>query len=219
MCAAAAYDFFNEERSTLENITEAEYRFRVIEVDDSSHAMLFKGASFVGSNGEKFENKLGSFLTFAHLILSCHEGAYSGANGVDAFLSKVQTELINYSDISAEQCAEINEYLKEFCYRISNDKVEPGWIFQVKNSVRNGSFIFSPEAFKATEKELMKIDIGKIFGDYREWSPRLKSSYDTLGTKFKADAAAPYEGQGDTAKELFLARMYNTIDLLINHVK
>lgn len=227
MCAAAAYDFFNEDRKVLESIGEADYRFRTVETDDQSDAMIFRGASFVGkNNGATLEKRLGAFLTFAHIILSKNEGAYNGVNGVDNFLNYIQTDTINYTDINLDQRTEINGYLEEFGYKILNDAVNFGWIYQINKSVGNGSFIFAPEAFRATEQELVhKTDIGMLYGDgIRDWGPTNmfgnfkgpNSSYDKFCDTFKKDPnSVPYDVQGGDKKELFFARMFNAITTLI----
>lgn len=227
MCAAAAYDFFNEDRKVLESIGEADYRFRTVETDDQSDAMIFRGASFVGkNNGATLEKRLGAFLTFAHIILSKNEGAYNGVNGVDNFMNYIQTDTINYTDINLDQRTEINGYLEEFGYKIFNDAVNFGWIYQINKSVGNGSFIFAPEAFRATEQELVhKTDIGMLYGDgIRDWGPTNmfgnfkgpNSSYDKFCDTFKKDPnSVPYDVQGGDKKELFFARMFNAITTLI----
>ena len=227
MCAAAAYDFFNEDRKVLESIGEADYRFRTVETDDQSDAMIFRGASFVGkNNGATLEKRLGAFLTFAHIILSKNEGAYNGVNGVDNFMNYIQTDTINYTDINLDQRTEINGYLEEFGYKILNDAVNFGWIYQINKSVGNGSFIFAPEAFRATEQELVhKTDIGMLYGDgIRDWGPTNmfgnfkgpNSSFDKFCDTFKKDPnSVPYDVQGGDKKELFFARMFNAITTLI----
>ena len=227
MCAAAAYDFFNEDRKVLESIGEADYRFRTVETDDQSDAMIFRGASFVGkNNGATLEKRLGAFLTFAHIILSKNEGAYNGVNGVDNFMNYIQTDTINYTDINLDQRTEINGYLEEFGYKILNDAVNFGWIYQINKSVGNGSFIFAPEAFRATEQELVhKTDIGMLYGDgIRDWGPTNmfgnfkgpNSSYEKFCDTFKNEPnSVPYDVQGGDKKELFFARMFNAITTLI----
>ena len=227
MCAAAAYDFFNEDRKVLESIGEADYRFRTVQTDDQSDAMIFRGASFVGkNNGATLEKRLGAFLTFAHIILSKNEGAYNGVNGVDNFMNYIQTDTINYTDINLDQRTEINGYLEEFGYKILNDAVNFGWIYQINKSVGNGSFIFAPEAFRATEQELVhKTDIGMLYGDgIRDWGPTNmfgnfkgpNSSFDKFCDTFKKDPnSVPYDVQGGDKKELFFARMFNAITTLI----
>lgn len=227
MCAAAAYDFFNEDRSVLERIGTAEYRFREVEKDESNNAMVLKGASFIGSqSGSILEKRLGAFLTFAHVILSKNQGAYSSVNGIDAFMNYVHTDSINYTDVNLDQRAEINEYVREFGYKIiDNDTVDFGWIYQIRKSVGPGSFIFSPEAFKTIDKELLKTDIGTLYGDgMRDWCPTNlignpkgpNSSYDKFCNTFKDDQnSVPYDVQGDSSKELFFARMFNAITTLI----
>lgn len=228
MCAAAAYDFFHVDRKGLENIGEAQYCFRTVETDDASGAMIFKGASFVGKDyGSVLEKRLGAFLTFAHVILSKNYGAYSSENGVDAFMNYIHTDSINYTEVNNDQRIEINEYLKEFAYKILNDNVNFGWIYQIHRSVGSGSFIFAHEAFKTTENELLKTNIGQLYGDgSRDWGTRSAifgsasdKSYNTFCDTFKTNQnSEPYEGQGNDPKELFFARMFNTITTLIGEI-
>ena len=143
-------------------------------------------------------------------------------------MNYIQTDTINYTDINLDQRTEINGYLEEFGYKILNDAVNFGWIYQINKSVGNGSFIFAPEAFRATEQELVhKTDIGMLYGDgIRDWGPTNmfgnfkgpNSSFDKFCDTFKKDAnSVPYDGQGSDDKELFFARMFNAITTLIGN--
>lgn len=223
MCAVAAYDFFNEDRAKLEKIGEAEYDFRTVAVDDNGNMQL-SGASFVGSErGEVFENKLGALLSLAHIILSKFEGAHEGTCGTAQLLNYLDSaKFPNFNELSDAQCAEIDEYLKEFGYKFVKSSVVFGWIYQVFKSVGAGKFIFAPEAFITDINGLHNIDPGTIFADEaHHWDKSgvavLNSSSDrrfnTLISLLKSEDTLPDEAQATTLKEEFLAQIYNAVTI------
>lgn len=220
MCAAAAYDFFNEDRQKLEGIGEAEYNFRTVTQDDN-HNLQLTGASFVGPDkGEIFENKLGALLSLTHIILSKFGGAHEDTVGTIQLLNYLdEAKMSDYNDISDAQGVEIDEYLKEFGYKFVRNNVVFGWIYQIFRSVGAGKFIFSPDAFKTDIDGLKDIDPGLIFDDEaHHWSPtgflssankRFSRFVDTL----KKSETYPDNAQGVTLKEQFLAHLYNAITI------
>jgi hypothetical protein len=223
MCAAAAYDFFNEDRAALEKIGDAEYDFRTVSIDDNG-AMQLSGASFIGAeNGERFENKLGALLSFAHIILSKFGGAHEDKCGTSELLNYLDnTKFTSYNELTDAQCAEIDEYLKEFGYKFVKSNVIFGWIYQIFKSVGNGKFIFAPEAFKTNINELHDIDPGIIFSDaMHHWDKSginpfasgADKRFDTLINLLKSEDTVPDNSQGVTLKERFLAQMYNAITI------
>lgn len=226
MCAAAAYDFFNEDRKKVEQIGEAEYDFRTVAVDDNGNMQL-TGASFVGKEkgseekGEIFENKLGALLSLAHIILSKFRGAHEGTCGTAELLNYLDTSKFTvYNNLSDAQCEEVDEYLKEFGYKFVRGSVVFGWIYQIFKSVGAGKFIFSPEAFKTDIKELHHIDPGTMFADeMHHWDKtgHFGSSsnrrFNTLIEIIKSDRSLPDDAQGVTLKERFLAHMYNAVTI------
>lgn len=222
MCAAAAYDFFNEDREKLNKIGVAEYDFRTVAIDDNGNMQL-SGASFVGSEkGVYFENKLGALLSLAHIILSKFLGAGEGVCGTANLLNYLDSaKFQEYNDLSDIQCAEIDEYFKEFGYKFFKTNVLFGWIYQIYRSVGAGKFIFDPKAFTSNGKELLEIDPGTIFADEaHHWdksgNPLSSASnrhFNTLINILKSDESLPDDAQGVTLKERFLAQMYNAITI------
>lgn len=223
MCAAAAFDFFNEDRNKLENIGNAEYLFRIIDVDIDGNMQL-SGASFVGENhGEVFENKLGALLSLAHIVLSKFGGAHKDVCGTEQLLNYfAEAKFTDYNDLSDAQCTEIDEYLKEFGYQFKDSKVDFGWIYQIFRSVRGGKFIFSSDAFITNISGLHNIDPGTVFDDAsHHWdktgsvfSPASDRRFNTLISTLKSAKSLPRDGQGITLKEKFLAQMYNAITIV-----
>ncbi len=221
MCAAAAYDFFNAPRKELEDIGEAEYDFRTVLINDNGNMQL-SGSSFVGpQKAEIFENKLGAFLSLAHIILSKYGGAKEDTCGTIEFLDDMNRAGFRaYNDLTDAQCAEIDEYLKEFGYKFFKGDVIFGWIYQVFSSVGAGKFIFSPEAFATNTFTLQEIDPGTIFEDpMHHWDKSgfaMKSSdrrFNTFVNIIKSDKSLPDESQSQNLKEDFLAHLYNTITI------
>lgn len=221
MCAAAAYDFFNEDRKKLEQIGDAEYDFRTVLVDDNGNMQL-SGSSFVGGEkGEIFENKLGALLSFAHIVLSKFGGAHEGTCGTSALLNYLDSAKFPiYNNLSEAQCLEIDEYLKEFGYKFVKGNVVFGWIYQIFKSVGAGKFIFSPDAFKSDIGELHNIDPGTVFADeMHHWDKKgyigsaSNRRFDTLITILKSDGSIPDDAQGVTLKEQFLAQLYNAVTI------
>lgn len=221
MCAAAAYDFFNENREKLEKIGDGEYDFRSVAVDDNGNMQL-SGASFVGGDkGEYFENKLGALLSLAHIILSKFGGAEEGTCGTASLLNFLDdAKFPAYNELTDTQCEEIDNYLKEFAYKFFKGNVNFGWIYQIFRSVGAGKFIFAPEAFRTDIKALKDIDPGTIFADeMHHWNKTGVSfsasdrRFNTLICILKDDKSLPSDEQAVTLKEEFLAQMYNAITI------
>lgn len=218
MCAVAAYDFFTADREKLEAIGTAEYDYRTVAIDDNGNMQL-TGSSFVGPDGNKFENKLGALLSLAHIVLSKYDGAREGVCGTAEVLNYFNSaKFPNYNDLTDAQCAEIDEYLKEFAYKFVKNEVVFGWIYQIFKSVGAGKFLFSTEAFKTDISALRNIDPGAIFADeMHHWDTKgivgrkADRRFDNLMTILKNPDSLPTDEQAVTLKEQFLAHMYNAI--------
>ena len=171
--------------------------------------------------GEIFENKLGALLSLAHIILSKFEGAHEGTCGTAQLLNYLDSaKFPNFNELSDAQCAEIDEYLKEFGYKFVKSSVVFGWIYQVFKSVGAGKFIFAPEAFITDINGLHNIDPGTIFADEaHHWNTKgfigsaSNRRFDNLITILKSEDSLPVETQATTLKEEFLAQMYNAVTI------
>lgn len=207
MCAAAAYDFF----TAPINEQQATYLYRCAELDDNGRLRL-TGRSFM-DDGEKFENKFGALLSFAHISLSKHLGAF-GMSGTEGFLERFNKQgIFDYDSITAEQSKEIDDYLKLFAYNFVGEKLKKGWIYQINDTVP-GSFVFSPDAFRTDVRELRKIDPGKVFNDdahnWRAGKFGIGNSYDQF-IKGLTKTGYSDDQNVSTVKEQFLGHLYNAI--------
>lgn len=221
MSAAAAYDFFTREEFAK---GDAEYVFRTVEQGDNNMLRL-TGASFMEgeSKANQFENKLGALFSLAHIILSKNNGAVESTVGTLVFRDVLkQNGIDTFSSLTDEQARQIDNYLKEFAYKIVKGKFVPGWIYQVRDSLQGGTFLFSDEAFTTNVSVLPNIDAGKIFLDERHhWDKNNwllgKSSavkrLDNFYTLMKDPKTEASQEQAATVKEKFLAQLYNAITI------
>lgn len=215
LCACAAYDFFNLSSEALNN-EKVEYLYRSVEEKDN--AFIFTGKTFVGNKSDLLANKLGVFLSFAHIVLSLNGAATKQDPGTKSFIKFLaQQKTHDYDALTDDQTKDIDKYLKMFAYDI-NAKREfvPGWIYQIHNSIGSGQFIFKSSAFEQDPKRLEDIDPGNIFMDEKHrWKHGVfGSSYNTLATIISDDPdCKPKEDvqHVNTVKEKFLAHIYKGI--------
>ena len=216
MCASAAYDFFTLPDDDLTNSTkEAEYLYR--SVPFSGNSFDFTGEDFVGPKGNVFMNKLGAMLSLAHIILVKH-AAIHGMAGTKGLLERFKKQKINaYDSLTDQQAKEMDEYFKKFAYDINKaGHFIPGWIYQIRNSVGSGAFMFKSEAFP-DGASLRNVDPGDIFVDEKhKWDKTLLGDrYNNFIEKTVTDSRClPKDRQKvNTVKEKFLAHIYNGITI------
>jgi hypothetical protein len=210
MCACAAYDFFTGGKYENE---KADYRFR--NVPFANNSFDFDGKDFMGDNsGDLFTNKLGAFLSFAHIAVTKNKAAY-GDYGVKGFIRQLDENNVKlYNTIKDEETKVIDDYLKLFSYSFNDNNFMPGWIYQIRQSILPGTFIFDSKAFTENKKDLEDIDVGALFKDSQHhWDKGgfLGNRYDTF-VKVLTKEGEPTEKQKvNTTKEKFLAHIYNGI--------
>ena len=226
LCACAAYDFFTlddrDERLTKDTAT---YYYRSVEEADG--VLTFKGQDFL-TNGLLFENKLGAFFTFAHMVLSQCEAAWADEAietvGAHGFVYRFKKQNIHdYDGITIQQAKEINDYLRMFGYKFDkSDNMVKGWMYQIYDSVKPGVFLFREDAFKEKRSEMKSISCGQLFIDPRHnWSEmtgmfsKSDNSIDVLIKTMLDPRSFPKaaDQQVNTTKEKFLAHIYNAITL------
>lgn len=223
LSACAAYDFFKKSDDDMKK-SEPQYWFHGVETNASG--LLFTGKTFVGDDADIFTNKLGAFLSLAHVILTKHE-ASRGQEGTRRFIQFLnQKDIHSYDTIKENELKQIDEYMRRFAYRIENNKVEDGWVYQICKSIK-GKFIFKSNAFVSNIADLdpNSYDPGDLFEESsHNWSTEggvfhTKTSYDKLIGMFKEPSNVVDENKHNvkTTKEKFLAHLYNTITKLENY--
>ena len=216
LSACAAYDFF-----TLSKFGNQQAQYLYRSADFSGSGFCFEGSDFVGNEkGVIFENKLGAFLSFAHIVLSVHGAALSNSHGTMAFLERfMKQDIKDYEQgITEAQASDIDEYMKWFAYDYSNGSLTRGWIYQIYKSIKPGRFIFKSSAFTENAKELRDMDPGNLFEDDKHnWDKGgiFSSRYDNYVKTLIDQRCKPKKEQNvNTTKERFLAHIYNSITIV-----
>ncbi|WP_412466661.1 hypothetical protein [Pedobacter sp. KLB.chiD] len=217
LCACAAYDFFT--RNGGFNSAKADYLYKAVEFKDNSFNFSFD--DFIGNenkSGEIFVNKLGAFFSLAHISLTKNGGAFDDA-GIKGFIKQCENQKLNqYSTITDAECKDINEYFKLFAYTFKDAKFIPGWLYQVRNSVAPGRFLFDSKAFPDNPSELKKLDVGTIFPDEKHhWSKgRFFSDRYNVFVENLINTNPKEEQKVNTTKEKFLAHIFNALTISQN---
>jgi len=221
LAASAAYDFFYSIPESFNN-ADAKYLFRSAEID--GNGFRFQGNTFLDDQaGTEFENKLGMFLSLAHLVLSSEgmEGAWGkpGTRQLEKFIEEEQ-----YHALTDNQCKTLDDYLCEFAYAYNNEEKKHvfGWIYQIFDSIGSGSFLFTNDAFVKDPNRLRKLDMGLLFSDEKHWwrkdligktKPNQSKSIDTFAKIMREDSTKPNEETQHlrTLKEKFIAHLFNSL--------
>ena len=218
ICACAAYDFFTR-KDGFDN-ARAEYVYKAIEFDKSTFNFDFN--DFVGNEnkaGETFANRLGAFLSLAHIVLTKNGAATKNEMGTKAFINFLAGQkLPEYKAISDDETIDIDNYMKAFAYTFDAQNFIPGWLYQVRGSVSPGRFMFNDKAFSFTTKELGDLDVGAIFlDDKHHWDKSTFSGrYDTFCKTLINKGWPKPEQKVNNLKEKFLAHIYNATTLSQN---
>jgi len=217
LCACAAYDFFTR-TDGFDNV-KADYLYKAVEFKDNSFNFSFD--DFVGKDnkaGEIFVNKLGALFSLAHISLTKNGAAFNDS-GIKGFIKQCENQkLQQYSTISDAECKDINEYFKLFAYTFKDARFVPGWLYQVRNSVAPGRFLFDSKAFPDNQPELKKLDVGTIFLDEKHhWSKGgiFGDRYGTFVEKL-INTKPKDEQKVNTTKEKFLAHIFNALTISQN---
>lgn len=228
LSACAAYDFFTLDDNDLQNAT-AQYLYRSVELDEND-SLTFQGTDFVSqSKASEYMQKLGSFLTLAHIILSKHGGALSQENvegknkGTRGFIVRLaEQEVHDYDNMTKEQSKEIDDYMKEFAYSVLNGSVVRGWLYQIYNSVRLvgvSHFLFPSKVFEENVQALANMDPCKEIQEEKKSGMIFKTDqrkdYDDFIKNLPKGCPDNDKQNVSTMKEKFLAHMFNTINMTI----
>ena len=217
LCACAAYDFFNTTVTMDDSTKDADYLYKATEFNNNSFSFSFD--DFIGKEnnaGRKFANRLGAFFSLAHISLT-KNGAAWGDSGIKGFIKRCEEQkLPQYSSITDEDCADLNNYFKLFAYTFENEKFIPGWLYQVRSTIAPGTFMFDSKAFADNAPELKKLDVGELFLDKKYHWPGGKlgfgDTYDTFVKQLIKTDFKP-EQKVNNPKEKFLEHIYNSITI------
>ena len=207
-------NFFKRKKGMDNTTSEAEYLYKAVEFNDNFFNFSFN--DFVGNKdkeGEFFANRLGAFFSLAHIALTMNNAAL-GDNGIKGFITRLDGQNIKqYNEITDVECEDINKYFMDFAYTFEKGVFVPGWLYQIRNSVAPGTFMFDSKAFPDTQGDLKKLDVGALFLDKKyHWpSGGLLSNRHDKFVKELIESVPKEEQKVNTTKEKFLAHIYNAI--------
>ncbi|MCR5193209.1 MAG: hypothetical protein K6D59_07890 [Bacteroidales bacterium] len=218
LCACAAYDFFTLSDDDLKGESvQCLYR----RAEFLNEAFNISAADLVGqADSDKFLSRIGAFYSLAHIVLTYNEAAKGkqADNGTKAILNRLKSSNVNlYDTISDNALEQMDEFFRMFGYSVSEGKFNPGWIYQVRNSLKQGSFLFKNEAFptQATDLNPKRMNVGDFYNDGAH-----KWSYEDF-TKKLTDDEIVSKGEDhqnvSTPQEKFIARIYNAIFAVQNY--
>ena len=222
LCACAAHDFFNDN----ESMGTHDIFFRSANYNEGS--FLFDFQDFVGTEKAKeFQNKLGSFFAFSHLVLNSENLATNGG-GIKTLVNTManqSTLCADYKNIDSQDIKDLEDFVKDFAYKLdSNGKLIPGWFFQIKRSVK-GPFLFEEKAFSDNTKELLEFNYGKIFKNKENQytkepligSAKNSDAYSMFKKEIKENSYLkpnPEKQKVERIPEKVLAHIFNTFTFL-----
>lgn len=225
MCAMAAFDFFNLESIDVnKNDENMPCYYRTVECDDAGRFFKFSAESFTMEHANRFKQKLAQFFSFANVVLAS-EGAATGIESADYGLQDFIARISNagnkiFETLDVNDIKYLEEYLRMFAFQVNAEKnvVVPGWLYQIRNSIDGGTFIFRNEAFAQTVKEVngrIAKDPGKIFDDKeseKNWrSTVFSNQYDIFIKGLREDTTVHRDQNTTSLKEQFIAFLYNAI--------
>lgn len=112
--------------------------------------------------------------------------------------------------------------MRYFAYQAGAGGIIPGWISQIRNSVKPEPFLFEPKAFPEMTKQINNIDPGDILtAKEHKWSsPLLSNRYDNFISHTVTDPKSrpnPESQKVGSTKERFIAHLYNGILIAQNY--
>lgn len=214
VCACAAFDFFNADNLKAEG--KAEYLFRTGEFENG--AFNFKASDLVGNQkniDERLIDKLGAFLSLAHITLTKNEAGFGNKGFAGLRKQLEQNNIDSYSTVTDKELDQLDEYMRLFGYNFdSSNNFQSGWIYQVRESLQPGNFIFANAAFSKSIKDLKDLDVGKLYEDenyHWEKGGVFSDTYQTFVkslTKLSLDDGAHLVNH---TKEKFIAHLHDGI--------
>jgi len=221
LCAAAALDFFTR-RETADDKHEIVFR----SANEQNGSFLFDFQDFIGTQrANDFMNRLGALYALGLIVIN-HEKGGAGQNGVLNLVKKFQEfGTPDYVNLPQDDARDIDDYLKAFAFTYEGGEIVPGWLLQVRETVR-GSFLFSADAFSTNYKQLQGVHFGKLFDDEsHQFAKKGKlgfgagdpyNEFCNVILKDQTVKPSPEIQKVERLNEHFLAHTYRTLTKLYN---
>jgi len=210
--AFAAYDFIYTDQ--FKN-SEAEYFFREVPCDQGIFNFDFEDLS---EQAKDLKNKFAGLYSVALLTLTFQQGATEGSEGITGWIKlfKQIKEENTFDNLDAQFKINITNYFKSFLFSLNRaGEIIPGWIYQIKDSC-NGKLLLPATSFANQYSQIENINAGELLPDEEnKWgkgksADKVRQIFATEFGKQKVDV----DVQGGEAKEILIAKLFNTISSL-----
>ena len=144
--------------------------------------------TFRDLSGEKyyiaFEKKITALFAIGILLLVTEEGLESDENGINSLIEKLKGKVLKPNFfVEDEQLRQIHKYFKLFLFDADTNTLLPGWLYQIKESVGDGSkFLFKDEVF-IRDGDGMDIIVRLLPQLKRPWWMMVSDPFDTFITE------------------------------------
>lgn len=204
--AFAAYNFFTK----TDDGGNLKWFYKTIEENNGKPE--FKFSDFVGDGkADEFKKKISAFYSMCLMLNIEYKASKPTESEFKDFLNAVNVGRIT-GDITEKENKAIDLYIKNFSFSIDNNKVIPGWLYQVKDSSGAKEFLFRTSAFKTNYKELLGIEWLNISLESDVVKTKLfgKASFDFLKNKMSQNKKVSFTGISK-ANEQLLKWLYDTL--------
>ena len=220
MCAAAAYDFFKKD-TVLDNM-DVEYFYRSAPCNEGKFS--FRAEDLFGQDADKFNNRAGAMFSLANIVITACEADGEGSGGIKQ-LQKMMAEAGNeFQSLTNTNYQAIDKYLMSFAFAPNNGKLQSGWLYQLKESVK-GEFVFDAKSFADDLIKTKDVNPGLLFSELNKehnWAPKgLFGGYsvdNSINNFIKVLRATPTPTDQslhlDNLVERFIARIFATFTKL-----
>jgi hypothetical protein len=152
LCAAAAHDFLHDPnvRSETEIVYRSAQRDGVFQLEPRD--------LFASPAAEGFRARLGALYALAHVVAVVDQGARHTIAGF------ARNNVPDYGAITDAEAQNLDDYLRAFAFGLERERVIPGWVWQLRNSV-GGPFLLEPDAFQEGLVALRGFNYGRLYPD------------------------------------------------------
>jgi len=212
MAATAADDFFKSDREVLQRKT-MDFMYKTAEYDDVNQFFTFPFIDFYPDQTDLFKNNLTAFYLLNYVLKDLGWDINNLINIVNR-----DNNTHHYNNIPATTLNSFNEIIKSFGFSVSNNQLESGWLWQLKESTSAKTLFYHSRSYASGIKDMSSFNYGEILPEHKFTNLLFPNPYDQFRRSFTRNIAQSKKVQG-TAMEQFTAHLYNTLTDLLKIIK
>jgi len=216
LSAFAAYDFFNQDETQLENLKaeqKLEYLYRTFEENGKIDFTDFVENEKKGELAQKF----GLFTAMSFLALLDNYDFFAKAQSGDMKKQKIE----GYEVIDPEEVKNLKKYMALYHFQEKDGDIKDGWLRQLHRSAGGGDkFLFNSSLFgcnSVNEFEKFKFNENLYPKDSDFESKKFKYSlFSNIFTRFYEEFVKTNDAELVNVNEKLIKRTYDTLCKLYN---